>query len=49
MLTKVSYSVCLWNSFTMKDMREADVIPGIKTVRDTESTTFSQSHYIDLH
>ena len=37
----------LSSKFAMKDMGEADVILGIRIVRDEDSITLSQSHYIE--
>ena len=37
----------LSNNFDMKDMGVADIILGIRIVRDNENITLSQSHYIE--
>ena len=37
----------LSNNFSMKDMGEANVILGIKILRDKDDITLTQSHYIE--
>ena len=37
----------LSNNFSMKDMGEANVILGIKILRDKDGITLTQSHYIE--
>ena len=39
----------LSSNFDMKDLGEADVILGIKIIRNSEGITLSQSHYVEKY
>ena len=47
-LEEVEKTKCFLSSkFSMKDMGEADVILGIKIIRNNDGISLSQSHYIE--
>ena len=47
-LEEVEKIKCFLSSkFSMKDMREADVILGVKIIRNNDGISLSQSHYIE--